>query len=548
MRPVTATATAPARTVFGSINTRLLAAFVLVILVTLLSAGGAVLWLVQEYQRRLSVDRLSEVAVAASLLGRQLEVQGTRPAEIGEILADQLVAPQAQPVRILLVDAQQRVLVERSAPPGETDETFYGEKLDLPDPSGGAERPGRALSFRSRALVWTHVAGSPPRPYTFITTPQLGGGPNDTPPAFGDGRPEGPERGGFRRPFPSAYRVVLAIPERSLTAAWRELAPGLGLAALVSLPVSVAVALWLSRSITRPLRHMTRAADDMARGDLRQQIPVRGGDEVARLATSFNVMSREVERSQQALRDFLANASHELRTPLTSIQGFSQALGEGAVQDEEGAAEAGRIIHEEALRMRRLVEDLLYLSRVEARDVTGTRRSVDVAGLLRETARRLQLTAEQRQLRLALDVPDLPPVLGDADELDHLLGNLLENAGKYTPPGGAITVTARAAGSRLVVSVHNTGNVIPAPDLPHVFERFYRVDKSRARTVEGSGLGLAIAQEVAKRHQGIIAVTSTPEQGTTFVVTLPLPPVKSTSRDAKARDRQPAGAPQALPA
>ncbi|MDQ3700021.1 MAG: cell wall metabolism sensor histidine kinase WalK [Chloroflexota bacterium] len=544
---MTATAPAPARTVFGSINTRLLAAFVLVILVTLLSAGGAVLWLVQEYQRRLSVDRLSEVAVAASLLGRQLEVQGTRPAEIGDILAGQLVAPRAQPVRILLVDAQQRVLVERPAPPGETDEAFYGEKLDLPDPGTGAERPGRPLSFRSRALVWTHVAGSPPRLYTFITTPQLGGGANDTPSAFGEGRPDGPERGGFRRPFPVAYRVVLAIPERSLTAAWRELAPGLGLAALVSLPVSVAVALWLSRSITRPLRHMTQAADDMARGDLRQQIPVRGGDEVARLATSFNVMSREVERSQQALRDFLANASHELRTPLTSIQGFSQALGEGAVQDEEGAAEAGRIIHEEALRMRRLVEDLLYLSRVEARDVASTRRSVDVAGLLRETARRLQLTAEQRELRLVLDVPDLPPVLGDADELDHLFGNLLENAGKYTPQGGAITVTARAAGAKLVVVVHNTGTVIPAPDLPHVFERFYRVDKSRARTVEGSGLGLAIAQEVAHRHEGIIEVTSTPEQGTTFVITLPLPAVKSASREAKARDRQPAGAPQALP-
>jgi signal transduction histidine kinase len=144
---------------------------------------------------------------------------------------------------------------------------------------------------------------------------------------------------------------------------------------------------------------MTRAAEDMARGDLRQQIPVQGSDEVAQLATSFNRMSQEVEQSQQSLRDFLADASHELRTPLTSIQGFSQALLDGTLHDSSGAAEAGRIINEESLRMRRLVEDLLYLSRVESPEVASASAPVDVAGLLREASRRLQLTAEQRGLR-----------------------------------------------------------------------------------------------------------------------------------------------------
>lgn len=539
----------PSRTLFGSINTRLLAAFVLVILVTLLSAGGAVLWLIQDYQRRLTVDRLSEVAVAASLLGRQLEVQGARPADIGDVLAGQLAAPQGQPVRILIVDAQNRVLVERPAPLGGAEEGFSGERLDLPDPGDRRVHPGRPLFFRWRALVWTQVAGSPGRPFTLITTPLPAPGPAETPLAPtgpADGRPDFPDRGGPRRPAVPAYRVVLAIPERSLAAAWRELAPGLGLAAFVSVPVSVAVALWLSRSITRPLRHMTQAADDMARGDLRQQIPVRGGDEVARLATSFNLMSREVERSQQALRDFLANASHELRTPLTSIQGFSQALLEGALRGDAGAAEAGQIINEEAVRMRRLVEDLLYLSRVESREVTGTHHSVDIAALLREAVRRLRLSAELRDLYINLDIPDIPPVQGDANELDHLFGNLLENAGKYTPEGGTITISAGVSGPRLVITVHNTGSLIPASDLPHIFDRFYRVDKSRARAVEGSGLGLAIAQEVAQRHEGTIDVVSSSERGTSFVVTLPLQTPGRTPRPASGTPRPPADAPVSL--
>jgi signal transduction histidine kinase len=270
------------------------------------------------------------------------------------------------------------------------------------------------------------------------------------------------------------------------------------------------------------VRQITRAAEGIARGDLRQTIPVRGRDEVANLAHAFNTMSQEVERSHQALRDFLANASHELRTPLTSIQGFSQALLDQTLRGDEGAAEAGRIINEEAERMRRLVEDLLYLSRVESREVPATRAPVDVGALLREASRRLQATAERRDLRLTLDIPGLPLVQGNADELDRLFGNLFDNAGKYTPAGGAVDVTSRVDGGRLRVSVHNTGSVIPQDDLPHVFERFYRVDKSRARDVEGSGLGLAIAREVAQRHGGAIDVTSGREAGTTFAVTLPV--------------------------
>jgi signal transduction histidine kinase len=257
---------------------------------------------------------------------------------------------------------------------------------------------------------------------------------------------------------------------------------------------------------------------------------------VAQLAFSFNTMSAEVERSHRALREFVANASHELRTPLTSIQGFSQALVEGAMPGTEGSLEAGKIINEEAERMRRLVEDLLYLSRVESADVPVAREPVDVTVLLREAARRLQLAADQRDLRVTLDFAPLPTVPGDATQLDRVFGNLVDNAGKYTPPGGAITIRSRALPEAVVVSVHNTGSVIPADDLSRVFDRFYRVDKSRARDVEGSGLGLAIAKEVVERHGGTISVSSDAVAGTTFTVSLPLPqmPYSEAAREETA--------------
>jgi signal transduction histidine kinase len=527
-----------------------LAAFGLVILVTLLSAGSAVVWLVQEYQRRLAVDRLTEIALAAALVGRQLEQQEARPEDIGAALDTQFAPAKIGQARILIVDAQGRVLAEKPAPAGGLEPAFAGRKLEVPAPDDRSTHIARQFFFRARATVWTDATEAQGKPFIFVTAP-LPAGPGPGPgigpgPSSGTGassgapngapggapagqapppvepRPEGGERTAGRRQ--QQYRVVLAVPQRNLASAWRELAPSLGLAALIAVPASVAAALWLSRSITRPLRQITGAAEGIARGELRQTIPVRGRDEVAHLAQAFNIMSQEVERSHRALRDFLANASHELRTPLTSIQGFSQALLDQTLRGDEGAAEAGRIINEEAERMQRLVEDLLYLSRVESREVPASRAAVDVAALIREAGRRLQLVAERRRLQVTLDLPDLPPVPGDADELDRLFGNLLDNAGKYTPEGGAVTVAGRTDAGQVRVTVHNSGSVIPPEDLPHIFERFYRVDKSRARDVEGSGLGLAIAREVAQRHGGTIAASSGRGAGTTFEVILPLSP------------------------
>ena len=178
--------------------------------------------------------------------------------------------------------------------------------------------------------------------------------------------------------------------------------------------------------------------------------------------------------------------------------------------------------------MRHLVEDLLLLSKMEAHDRTVVPAPVDVAELLDTLAQRLHAVAQRRDLHLVLDLPERLMAQGDATQLEHLFGNLLDNATKYTPDGGTVTVQASSVPPVLIahagavaVAVHNTGSLIPAADLPHIFERFYRVDKSRARGVAGSGLGLAIAREIAERHGGTIRAESDPAAGTTFAVSLP---------------------------
>lgn len=322
------------------------------------------------------------------------------------------------------------------------------------------------------------------------------------------------------------YQTVLAVPESEISAAWMDLAPRLALAAAISLAASAVVAVFLSRSITRPLGRISAASREMAQGRYDQQIEVRGSDEVARVAVSFNAMAREVARSQRAMRDFLANVSHDLKTPLTSIQGFSQAIAEGAAGSPEDIEEAGRIIHQEAQRMRGLVDDLLYLSQIESGQMEMRLEPLDIADLLRACGERFEWRLKESGATLTFDVPPLPSFEGDGRRLDQAFGNLIDNAVAYTPAGGVITVTARHQGGELRVEVHNTGSYIPPEDLGRVFERFFRVD--RARRTGHSGLGLAIAAEVVEAHGGTIRAASSPEDGTRFTVTLPyrVPPPK----------------------
>lgn len=295
-------------------------------------------------------------------------------------------------------------------------------------------------------------------------------------------------------------------------------------AGLLGLVLSVLLAWLISRSVARPIQQTAAAARAIADGDYDQQLPLSGPAEVRELASSFNQMARQVKASQQAQRDFVANVSHDLKTPLTSIQGFSQAILDGTAADREETQRAAGIIHDEADRMRRMVDDLLLLARMDAGQLQLARQPVDLVELLAGCVASLEPRARQGGVTLQVDaVAGIPPLNGDGDRLAQLFTNLLDNALKHTPSGGRVAVTLEQQHREAIVAITDTGPGIPAEQLERVFERFYRVDSSRARSqTKRVGLGLTICKELVEAHGGRIAAESVVGVGSKFSVYLPL--------------------------
>lgn len=554
--------------IFG-LQARMVGAFAMVIFLTLLLAGGAVVWLIQDYRIRIAVDHLSDLAVISTFISRQMEDQALLPDEIASFVSGQV---QGAAQSVLVLDEAGKVVAQRGR--GDDDDegpNLLGRKLTIPTEAGAVSSQWGISGARARlgavgppVKVWEEPSDTSGH-LVMLVTADLKSLRNDPAGsmrrAMPGSRPASRPVAGTERPFPggdrqmpgggrgapgadlsrtstdmarmlaspSRYQIVLATPSSDVRSAWRELAPRLSIAAVIAFLISVAVASALASTISRPIARITEAARRVADGDLSQRVPGDGRDEIAQLANTFNHMATQIAQSQQSLRDFVADASHELRTPLTSIQGFAGALLDGALTGEEGQTQAALIITEESRRMSNLVEDLLYLSRVEALRPNARQDKVSASTIVNEIVRRLTHLAEVRNLSVNVVGSSGPMISGDPGQLDHLVGNLIQNAIKYTPDGGTITITTgyetppsrASAGARGFIRVHNTGTVIPESDLPHIFDRFYRVDKSRARIAEGSGLGLAIAKEIARRHGGDIQVTSTPATGTTFTVLVP---------------------------
>jgi histidine kinase len=251
---------------------------------------------------------------------------------------------------------------------------------------------------------------------------------------------------------------------------------------------------------------------DPARGDL---------DELGRLALSFNQMAARLEQTESMRRDLIGNVAHELRTPLASIQGYMEGLIDGVLPAEPATFQQ---VYREADRLQRLVRDLQELSRVEAGAAELHLVPVPVARLVEATADRLGRQFEEKGVALAVEVPsDLPPVLADEDRIGQVLLNLVGNALQYTPAGGQVRLRAAREGQFVRLVVEDTGAGIPAEHLPHIFERFYRVDKSRSRAGGGSGIGLTIAKHLVEAHGGQMeAASAGPDRGSTFSFTLPL--------------------------
>ncbi|QPC82280.1 HAMP domain-containing histidine kinase [Phototrophicus methaneseepsis] len=300
----------------------------------------------------------------------------------------------------------------------------------------------------------------------------------------------------------------------------RALLPPLLQAALVGLIVSVVLALLVSRGIARPLQSLAKAADEVARNKIHEQVPESGPREIRAVAKSFNQMSAEVRASQEAQRDFLANVSHDLKTPLTSIQGYSQSIMDGVAKDPAAAAQ---IIYDEAGRLNRMVVELTDLARMQAGRLSMKMNALDVGEIAAAVGQRLSVVARKKNIDLQVETGPMPHIAGDGDRLAQVFTNLLSNAIKFTPEGGTVVLKTRTRNDGVEIIVQDSGIGIATEDLNRVFERFYQVDKARGPK-RGTGLGLAIVREIVQAHGGTISVSSDgPNQGTTFTIWLPSP-------------------------
>ncbi len=317
--------------------------------------------------------------------------------------------------------------------------------------------------------------------------------------------------------------VRLAAPaetaNRLVTQRWLSLGAGVGLLALLGLVASIA----LAASLARPLEHLRQSAMKLAGGDLSQRVTERGPDEIRQLGSTFNYLAAQVQAMLDEQRAFASNASHELRAPLTAIRLRSEALRAGQL-DPQTARQYIAEIDDEAIRMGTLIEDLILLSRLDAGRVKLSDEWVEPARFARGLLREMEPIAEAHGVALTLDAPDqIDSVQAGLNHLRVAFRNLLDNAIKYTPPGGSVVWQLRAEGGSLVSRITDTGIGISADDLPHLFKRFFRADRAHSRSTPGVGLGLALARSVARFYGGEIAISSAGAgQGATALVRWPL--------------------------
>lgn len=286
-----------------------------------------------------------------------------------------------------------------------------------------------------------------------------------------------------------------------------------------ALLVALLVGILLARALTRPLQALTAAAHNITQGRLEQQVPVGSGDELGQLAAAFNTMSQEVARVNHLRRQMTADIAHDLRTPLTVISGYIESMRDGVLKP---TPERLALIYAEIERLKDLVNDLRMLSLADAGELALNPQHIPPANLLERTAALFGAQAAAREIAITVQAPPgLPDIWVDEARMIQVLENLLSNALRHTPPGGRITLSARAVGGQVLLTVQDSGEGIPPEELPHVFNRFYRGDKARSAESGESGLGLAIVKALVTAQGGSATVRSAPGQGATFELTLP---------------------------
>ena len=488
----------------ASLRARLALTFALVVAISLIVAAASLFALLRGYSARLVQARLDDVVVVVWIQARALNQRGENPFQVLDFLAEQA---ERLEVRILLTDRIGRV----------TRETGLGESLIGLRVPLGQELPGALVNRQP-----LHGSFSSPRnrlTYQYSAVPL----PNQ----------------------PGA--LVVAQAEGTALATLGPLAPRLALAGGAGLVGGLLAAVLLTRWLGRPLARLLAATQALTRGDYTRRVEPGGPSELVQLSTSFNTMADEVERSRQIVQRFVSTLSHELRTPLTAIRGFATAVLDGSVSGPEEPRRAMQIVDREARRMQRLTTELLDLSRLQAGQVPMQREPVNLTELIRHCVEVLEAQAQERQIGFSLELPELLPLKGDADRLEQVFTNLLDNAVKFTPSGESVLIRGSVVGLApasppgqprdgrifgrlahrpappaprpwIVIDVTNPGPPIPADDLSQIFEQFYTGREGQARG--GTGLGLPVAREIARAHGGEVTAESAAGL-TTFRLSLP---------------------------
>jgi signal transduction histidine kinase len=294
------------------------------------------------------------------------------------------------------------------------------------------------------------------------------------------------------------------------------------LSGIGALFLALGFTLVLSRKLSAPLLKMEQATRKITKGDLETRVTLRSKDEIGSLGNAINDLAKDLKRYRDTRREFFANISHELRTPMTYLEGYAKVLKEGLYKDEEEKEQYLDIIDQESKRLTRLIDDLFELSKMEEGKYSLNGELVDLAEVLENVILKLRLRAKEKGLDIEAKVEDdLPSILGDGIRIEQIMINLIDNAIRYTEQG-TITVTIKEANQMNVkVSIEDTGKGIPQDELPYIFERFYRVEKSRSREFGGTGLGLAIVKKLVDIQGGQIRVFSQIGEGTRFEIIFP---------------------------
>lgn len=326
------------------------------------------------------------------------------------------------------------------------------------------------------------------------------------------------------RPDPSAqigsiFVNPLAAQEADnsfLDAVNRWLIIATGAAGVLALMLTLAI----SRRILDPIESLTYAAKQMEKGDLEQRVDARGRDEVAHLARAFNAMAEAVSRNEMLRRHMVSDVAHELRTPLTNIRGYLEGLRDGVFAPDSETIES---LCQEAESLNRVVDDLQEVALAEAGQLRLQRQTVRLEDVIERAVGGIRPQFAERELKLEVSIPSgLPLIEVDAGRIGQVLRNLLSNAKAHTPRGGTVTLSVSESKDWIEVRVADSGAGIASQDLPYVFERFYRADKSRTRATGGAGLGLTIARQMVEAHGGQIKAASEPGQGATFTFAIPI--------------------------